>query len=205
MTFLYALATLWPKVKHRIAQTLLLTIFFVSYIVNNTQAQSAGERADAGLTGIVPLIVGQKVPDEFWSRKHLFYVNGDTVRKDLSEYKGKLLILDFWATWCGACRVNFPKLEQLKQKFGSEVNFILVNPQEYRDGIDKIKRAYDDFDRSGGSTLPTIILDEYIIALFPHLGIPRYVWINPKGRFTATTGNLFVDAQQITKILEGKY
>lgn len=159
----------------------------------------------SGQATIRPLRSGEKVPDDFWTKKHLFYLNGDTVRKSLEEYKGTLLIIDFWATWCGACRVNFPKLEELKQNFGNEISFILINPTVYKNNFDQISKAYEEFKNSGGSSLESIIFDEYFVDLFPHIGIPRYIWINKKGRFIASTGNLFVNGVTIKKVLDGKY
>ena len=42
--------------------------------------------------------------------------NGDRAR--LSDYRGKVLVLDFYATWCEPCRASIPRLKALQQKFG---------------------------------------------------------------------------------------
>src|SRR5690606_13499964 len=41
---------------------------------------------------VTSLRVGSKVPNEFWTKEHLFYVNGDTIRKTLEEHKGKMVV-----------------------------------------------------------------------------------------------------------------
>jgi peroxiredoxin len=45
-------------------------------------------------------------------------MKGNTVT--LESFKGKVVFLDFWATWCGPCKEEFPELEALYQKYGKE-------------------------------------------------------------------------------------
>lgn len=53
-------------------------------------------------------------------------VNGNLI--DLSKYKGSIVILDFWATWCDPCIAEFPKIKRMYQKFkGKGVQFIGVS------------------------------------------------------------------------------
>lgn len=44
----------------------------------------------------------------------------------LSDYKGKVIIVDFWATWCGPCKAEFPAYKELEAKYGKDVNFVSV-------------------------------------------------------------------------------
>lgn len=44
----------------------------------------------------------------------------------LSDYKGKIIVVDFWATWCGPCKAEFPDYKKLEKKYGNEVNFVSV-------------------------------------------------------------------------------
>lgn len=44
---------------------------------------------------------------------------------NLSDYKGKVVILDFWATWCPPCRAGIPDLVELKEKYGDK-NFEII-------------------------------------------------------------------------------
>jgi thiol-disulfide isomerase/thioredoxin len=53
---------------------------------------------------------------------------------DLSAYKGKVLYLDFWASWCGPCAKSFPFMNQLQEEFGGKgLTLVGVNLDENSD------------------------------------------------------------------------
>ena len=73
-------------------------------------------------------------------------VNGNTV--SLSDFKGSVVILDFWATWCGPCIASFPAMQKAMNELRTEdVVFLYINTQEY-DGDEKrlksIGKTLDD-------------------------------------------------------------
>ncbi len=45
--------------------------------------------------------------------------NASSPQVRLGDYRGKVIYLDFWASWCGPCQRSFPALEQLRQKFAA--------------------------------------------------------------------------------------
>jgi thiol-disulfide isomerase/thioredoxin len=48
----------------------------------------------------------------------------------LDQTRGKVVVLDFWATWCPPCRKELPSIEKLRAEFGDRVQFYGVNDEE---------------------------------------------------------------------------
>jgi len=53
----------------------------------------------------------------------------------LSQFKGKAVILDFWATWCGPCRLSMPILEKLQEEHPEDLKLLAINLEEPRDQV----------------------------------------------------------------------
>jgi beta-lactamase regulating signal transducer with metallopeptidase domain/thiol-disulfide isomerase/thioredoxin len=66
------------------------------------------------------LDVGEIAP-EFVARK----LDGESLR--LEQYRGKLILLDFWATWCKPCLAEFPNLKKIHEAFGSDSRFVMLS------------------------------------------------------------------------------
>ncbi|MBL8741199.1 MAG: TlpA family protein disulfide reductase, partial [Myxococcales bacterium] len=60
------------------------------------------------------------------------YVTGEGP-KTLAEAKGKVVIVDFWATYCDPCRKSFPKYQELVDQFGGELAVIAISVDEPSD------------------------------------------------------------------------
>lgn len=64
---------------------------------------------------ISPVGIGVRAPD--FSAVTL---NGESKEKTLGDYKGKVVLLNIWATWCAPCRVEMPSIERLHQAYGDK-------------------------------------------------------------------------------------
>jgi peroxiredoxin len=69
------------------------------------------------------LKVGDRAPD-FSVARIVGRGRGDQLR--LGDYQGKLVLLDYWATWCGPCLAEMPAIKDIQKTFGSDTRFQLI-------------------------------------------------------------------------------
>lgn len=75
--------------------------------------------------------------------------SGEEVK--LSDFFGKPVVLNFWASWCGPCKSEMPHFEDAYQKYGEDINFVIVN---LTDGARETVEAASDFIEEQGYTFP---------------------------------------------------
>lgn len=184
-------------------QLMIALMTFTSPFFNYTLAQPAEAMEAFGVERMEPLMVGLTVPDEFWTTKHLFYIDGDTIRKDLTEYKGKLLVLDFWSTSCASCIAHREEISYFTDKYSDHLAVVMVNPKKTNDDLSRI-RAFDKrfYVPDTNSFLETIIEDKILQELFKFSGYPHYVWINRYGYIQTTTFRNLLDRGYVAPFID---
>ena len=75
--------------------------------------------------------------------------SGEEVK--LSDFFGKPVVLNFWASWCGPCKSEMPHFEDAYQKYGKNINFVIVN---LTDGARETKEKASEFIEEQGYTFP---------------------------------------------------
>lgn len=105
---------------------------------------------------------------------------GKTVK--LSDYRGKLVVLDFWATWCGPCRESFPHMKELVEKYKEKnVEFFFINTWESKKP-EKVKKDVEDF--MSKNQYPFHVLFDFkdkVVADYKIEGIPTKIVIDRNG------------------------
>lgn len=79
----------------------------------------------------------------------IYNQNGKEV--SLSQFIGKPIVINFWASWCGPCKQEMPHFDEMYQKYSDEVEFIMVN---MTGGGNDTKENADKFIQDGGYTFP---------------------------------------------------
>lgn len=158
-----------PIIKNSTA--LCLALMLVLTLAGCQAGGDAGDTVSAGgaaQTRYTTLEVGDLAPD-FTAE----LADGSTFT--LSEQKGKKVLLNFWATWCGPCVGEMPALEQLQEEFPDELVVVAVDCEE-------TKAVVDAFVEENEYTFP-IAYDEKgeITRMYPTEGVPYTLIIDEEG------------------------
>lgn len=146
------------------------------------------------------LEIGEKVPDIEFALK-----NYHSPTAKISDFKGKLLIFDFWTTYCAPCITSFPKMEKLQKQFGDKIQIILVNVRENEEQIAARLKKISIIPHQQLYTMPSIVSNKALDQLFPHQYAGNYVWIDKEGIFRVSSGLSYNNhAVKINDVLEGK-
>jgi len=106
-------------------------------------------------------------------------VDGKPVK--LSDFIGKVVILDFWATWCPPCRAEIPGFVALQNKYADK-GFTMIGVSLDRQGASVVK----PFMRKFGMNYPVVIGDEKIVADYGEIeAIPTTFVIDRQGKVAA--------------------
>ncbi|MDE3181529.1 MAG: TlpA family protein disulfide reductase [Acidobacteriota bacterium] len=107
-----------------------------------------------------------------------FSVTGlDGQKISLDDYRGKVVILDFWATWCGPCRMEIPGFVQLQQKYGPQ-GFQMIGIS-MDDGPAPVRQFYSDFHMNYPVAMGSQKLSELYGGI---IGLPTTFVIGRDGR-----------------------
>ncbi|MBB2951140.1 TlpA disulfide reductase family protein [Sphingobacterium sp. JUb56] len=140
-----------------------------------------------------------KIGDTFVPPNAIQQMRGVGTGIDLNKLAGKVVILDFFDTYCGTCIQSMPKLQKLQNKLKDKVQIITVGWQDQAT-LNKFY-ASNQFLKENKVNLPVIYADSYLKERFPHQGVPHVVFLY-KGKVQAITGSDFITEENILTLFE---
>lgn len=115
----------------------------------------------------------------------------------LADYRGKAVILNFWATWCPPCREEMPSMQRAHEAVsGDGIALVAINVGEDADTIEQFLTNYPvEFP------LP-MDLDSRVVQSYPVKGLPTTFVIDPEGRlaYVATGGREWDDPKLLNQV-----
>lgn len=104
-------------------------------------------------------------------------INAQGVQDIVSGNKGKVVLINFWATWCPPCRAEIPELIELRKKFSDdELVMIGVSVDADSDAVDKFVLKGADFN------YPIYFADQDVGSYFRIQSIPRTLMYDTQGK-----------------------
>lgn len=122
----------------------------------------------------------------------------------LSDFKGKAIILDIWATWCSACIGRFPAMDSLSRVYGENLEILLVaaigrdTPETVRTFVEEYRQANPDF------SLTFLIEDVKYSTTYSFRSLPHYIWIDPNRRIRAHTNPQAFEDNHLLRLISGR-
>lgn len=166
-----------PRYKNLIYTAAVIIVIAIFFIVNNSRSEPE--------QGPYPPNIQNTSQDAFQGKSaanfELPTPEGNKLK--LSDYKGKVVIVDFWATWCPPCRKGIPDLVELKKQYGKqglEVIGISVD-------MDNTKPEVVPFMKQYGINYPVVYANDDVRMDYGGIAsIPTSFIIDQQGKIVAT-------------------
>lgn len=132
----------------------------------------------------------------------------------LSDYQGKTVFLNFWATWCGPCQREMPEIQSLYERYGENSENLIVlgvaNPKskEYPRNSDVSQPEVEEYLEKGGYSFPVVMdVTGDVFAQYGIRSFPTTFMISPDGSvFGYASGSLTGDIMEsiVQQTMTGK-
>ena len=162
---------------YKILKMVLLVLIFVALLLGAKRLyDTLGDRVQVDSLGTQEETAKQAAP-EFT----VYDLDGNP--HSLSDFRGKPVILNFWATWCGYCQVEMPDFEEKFREYGDDIHFIMLN---VTDGSQETVETASAFIAEQGYTFPVYYdTDLAAASAYNTSGLPVTYFIDADGNFVA--------------------
>jgi thiol-disulfide isomerase/thioredoxin len=151
------------------------------WIVAAAAAVGLAAVAISGVGGQTKVTGASGVCDPNAKSANLNFTLKDVAGKDvkLSSYKGKVVLLNFWATWCGPCKIEIPWFNEFQQKYQAKGFVVLGISAD--DTVEQLKPFVAQY-KMAYPVLVGLGRDDVQEALGPVFGLPTTLLINREGK-----------------------
>lgn len=173
-------------------KSIAISLLWVIFLLQGTNAQES-------LIKLERVNIGDKAPN--YPLNNLINYSQTSIK--FSDFKGKLLILDFWTFGCRGCVESWPKLLKLQDKFKDKIQILLVNTYEDEE---RVKEFIHHKERINNykMTLPVACNDKQLNNIFPHQLVPHVVFIDQYQTVKYITSGSFINEKVIQNIIDNR-
>ncbi len=153
----------------------LLLFFLVLYL--------GVQKREAEVRELKGTLTGQPAPN-------FTLKTADGKEVSLKDFKGKVVLINFWATWCPPCREELPLFEKIYEKY-KDKGFVIL-------AINTDPENLKDFMKDFGVklTFPILIGDDKILDLYPVRGLPTSFLIDREGKIVKVRLGIYRDLEE---------
>lgn len=157
----------------------ILVGIMIFNVIDNKDKDSAiipSTFEEAENDGLIPPEFAGIKEGEFAPDFVLETLEGENVQ--LSDYRGKKVLVNFWATWCGPCREEMPAMQEFYDDYADEIEILAVNVTDSEKSVDDVQNFIDEFDFTYPILLDT---DMGVSNEYRAVGLPTTYFIGTDG------------------------
>ena len=174
-------------------------ILFCSILLSTNKsygAQKSFTRVYQNKEAIQEIHIGDKLPDFLLTK----LINSKEKSKSLlSLTRNKLLIIDFFATWCVPCVRALPTLDKVQKMYREQLNVLAVTNEPNA----TVKNFLIKNNTVNGVGLTIVTEDTHMQKMFPHIEVPHEVWVDRNGIVKAITSGEALTEKNVSDFING--
>ena len=179
-------------------KTRFFTIALLFLVLLCACSQKTRAEAPLGLEKVFEEAGLRALPERFQARDFSLALARTGETRSLSSLKGKVVFLNFWATWCGPCRAEMPSMQSLHNKFKDKgLEILAVNC------LEKAPQVLSFLDSNGFSFPVALDTDGQVSAAYGIQSIPTSFILDKEGKIVSRlVGSIDWDTPKIHAVFE---